>query len=73
VKRTKENRLLSKACLEEMVAVSSLASRPMTRKVWLFARRWYRFHKERLDSIGYSGKIPRFPKHVEKKEKIIKE
>lgn len=69
----KEERLLVKASLEEIEATIKLVKKPMFRKTYLTAMKWYKFHKERIMSFKYRGKIERLPKHRLKKEEVINE
>ena len=64
----RSNRLIVKTSLEEIGATIKLVGKPLTRKMYLDARKWYIFHKERVLSLGFSRKIEKFPrKHKLKK------
>ena len=64
-------RLIAKACLEEIASVIAIAGKPLTRKTYLLARRWYCFQVSRLVKSGYRGKVPpRFVKHVPVARKV---
>ncbi len=63
----KTDRLIILASAEEITAVVDLAKKPLDRKAWIEARKWYNFHKDIILSFKSKRKVEKFPKHKEKK------
>ena len=59
--------------MEEIDATIKIVKKPLTRKTYLDAQKWYKFHKDRIMSFKYRGKIDKLPKHRLKKEETTNE
>lgn len=65
----REDKIVARMHNEEIDATLKLVRKPLTRKTYLLARKFYTFHKERLEKLEYKGIILSFPrKHIVKKE-----
>lgn len=60
-------------CLDEINAAVKATKKPLTRKTYLAARRWYRLQVDTLKVLKYRGKIPKLNKHRLKKEVVDNE
>ncbi len=69
----KQDKLVAQGCIDEINSAVKATKKPLTRKTYLEARRWYRLQLETLQLLKYRGKVPKLNKHRLKKEVVDNE